>query len=66
MKFYSGLCIRSVVIKLVSVNCDFLLTVFAERTGGSEVSGRAIAHRHLGCKHFEAVEVEDCAKPKQR
>lgn len=54
------------VVKLASINCDSLLAEFAERTGISEVSGRAITHRHLGCEHFEAVEVEDCAKSKPR
>lgn len=53
-------------VKLVSANCVSLLAVFAEGIRISEVSGRAITHWHLGHKHFEAVEVEDCTKSKQR
>lgn len=43
-----------------------LYSVFAEGIGISDGSGGAIPHRHLGCEHFGALEVEDCTISRQK
>lgn len=69
LKILSGLAVyKAGELILLSMNSLVfsLLTVFAKGIGVSDSSGREIPHRHLGCEHFGAVEMEDCTISRQK